>query len=70
MRTPKFNQADVTYILQLLQENKPKEVAKIVGTSLMTIYKIKNGVYIARVSEVSGLTNNRPGMLETLSGQA
>lgn len=66
MRTPKFNQADVDYILQLLSTKKVAEVAEIIGCSYLTAYRIKKGTYKVRQSEVSGLTHDRPGLVETL----
>lgn len=66
MRTPKYNEADVAYILTLLADKTIKQVAAIIGCSYVTAARIKKGTYVPRVSEVSGLTHNRPGMIETL----
>ena len=66
MRTPKFNQADVDDILALLEIHPIKKVAQLIGVTYVTVWKIKKGKYVPRVSEVSGLVYDRPGIIETI----
>lgn len=47
MRTPKFTQADIDFIKSTAEyaDSSTKEMAKTLGISLMTMYKIKAGTY-------------------------